>query len=159
MLLQYEISALKSLTSSSHVLHLYDVYGTRNNTYIITELMEGDLHTLLKQKKQFPYYEAVEVIKQIIIGYYDIYKNGYLHRDIKPANIFYKKDTYKIGDFGFAIPATDAHNHRHYNVGSPVYMPPEALKENIYSPTCDTWAIGIIFFQLLKGLAPWRAVS
>lgn len=38
-------------------------------------------------------------------------------------------------------------------------MPPEALKENIYTPTCDIWAIGIIFYQLLKGLAPWRAVS
>lgn len=39
MLLQYEITALKALASSSHVLHLYDAYGTKNNTYIITELM------------------------------------------------------------------------------------------------------------------------
>jgi hypothetical protein len=23
----------------------------------------------------------------------------------------------------------------------------------------DTWAIGIIFFQLIKGLVPWRAIS
>lgn len=39
MLLQYEVSALKSLSFSSNVLHLYDVYATKNNTYIITELM------------------------------------------------------------------------------------------------------------------------
>ena len=108
MLLQYEISALKSLESSTNVLHLHDVYATKNNTYIITELMEGDLHTLLKQRKQFPYYEAVEITKQIIIGYYDVFKSGYLHRDIKPANIFYKSGSYKIGDFGFAIPAKNA---------------------------------------------------
>lgn len=38
-------------------------------------------------------------------------------------------------------------------------MPPEALKDNIYGTTCDTWAIGIIFFQLLKGVVPWRAIS
>lgn len=38
-------------------------------------------------------------------------------------------------------------------------MPPEALKENIFSHGSDIWAIGVIFFQLLKGLAPWRAVS
>jgi serine/threonine-protein kinase ULK/ATG1 len=36
MLLQLEVSALKALTSSKHVLHLYDVYATRNNTYLIT---------------------------------------------------------------------------------------------------------------------------
>ncbi len=74
------------------MLHLYDVYATKNNTYIITELMEGDLHSLLKQKKQFPYYEAVEILKQIIVGYCDIYNRGYLHRDIKPANVFYRKN-------------------------------------------------------------------
>ncbi len=44
-------------------------------------------------------------------------------------------------------------------MGSPVYMPPEALKDNKYSHSCDTWAIGVIFYQLLKGIVPWRAVS
>lgn len=44
-------------------------------------------------------------------------------------------------------------------MGSPVYMPPEALKENLYSVSCDTWAIGIIFYQMIKGVVPWRAIS
>ena len=38
MLLQLEVSALKALSMSKHVLHLFDVYATRNNTYLITEL-------------------------------------------------------------------------------------------------------------------------
>ena len=92
-------------------------------------------------------------------GYMDIYRIGYLHRDIKPANIFYKGNTYKIGDFGFAIPTFEVENHKNYNVGSPVYMPPEALKDNKYGISCDTWAIGIIFFQMIKGVVPWRAIS
>lgn len=92
-------------------------------------------------------------------GYLDVHGSGYLHRDIKPANIFYRGNSYKIGDFGFAIPRQEIDQHKNYNVGSPVYMPPEALKSNIYSVTCDTWAIGIIFFQMLKGVVPWRAVS
>jgi serine/threonine protein kinase len=44
-----------------------------------------------------------------VTGYVDVYKSGYLHRDIKPANIFYRNGSYKIGDFGFAIPAKDSH--------------------------------------------------
>ena len=159
MLLQLEVTALKALTHSKHVLHLYDVYATRNNTYLITELCEGDLNGLIKQRKTIPYFEAVEIMRQLITGYYDIHKAGFLHRDIKPANIFYKNGAYKYGDFGFTIPINDIHNHKNYNVGSPVYMPPEALKENIYSVSCDVWAIGIIFFQLLKGSVPWRAIS
>ena len=104
MLLQHEITALKILSFSSGVLHLYDVYATKNNTYIVTELCDGDLGTLLKKRKSFSYPEAVDIIKQIISGYLDVFNSGYLHRDIKPANIFYKGNSYKIGDFGFAIP-------------------------------------------------------
>lgn len=104
MLLQHEITALKKLSFSSSVLHLYDVYATKNNTYIVTELCEGDLGNLLKKRKNIPYLEAVDIIKQIINGYLDVYNVGYLHRDIKPANIFFKGNLYKIGDFGFAIP-------------------------------------------------------
>lgn len=159
MLLQHEITALKKLSFSTGVLHLYDVYATKNNTYIVTELCEGDLGNLLKKRKNIPYHESVEIIRQIINGYLDVYNAGYVHRDIKPANIFYKGNMYKIGDFGFAIPKKELDEHKHYNVGSPVYMPPEALKDNVYSVSCDTWAIGIIFYQIIKGVVPWRAIS
>lgn len=56
MLLQLEVAALRSLAGTRHVLHLHDVYATKNNTYIITELCEGDLNSLLKQRKTFPYF-------------------------------------------------------------------------------------------------------
>lgn len=159
MLLQLEVSALKALAGKPHILHLLDVYATRNNTYLITELCEGDLNTLLRQRRTFPYFEAVEVMRQLIQGYYDIHKAGYVHRDVKPANIFHKNGIYKFGDFGFTVPVADLAQHRHYNVGSPVYMPPEALKDNNFSVSCDVWALGVIFFQLLKGSVPWRALA
>jgi serine/threonine protein kinase len=63
-------------------------------------------------------------MRQLIAGYNDIHKAGFLHRDIKPANILYKNGIYKYGDFGFTIPINEIHNHKNYNVGSPVYMPP-----------------------------------
>lgn len=150
---------MKQLSFSKYVLHLFDVYATKNNTYIITELCDGDLHNLLKKRRIIPYHEAVEILNQIILGYQDVHNCGYLHRDIKPANIFYKANMYKIGDFGFAIPRNELEQHKNYNVGSPVYMPPEALKDNIYSVSCDTWAIGVIFYQMIKGVVPWRAIT
>lgn len=159
MLLQLEVTALKALAGSRHVLHLYDVYATRNNTYLITELCEGDLGSMLKQRKTVPYFEAVEIMRQLTLGYLDIHRAGFIHRDIKPANILCKGGIYKFADFGFTIPIHEIPNHRNYNVGSPVYMPPEALKENVYSVSCDIWALGIIFFQLLRGAVPWRAIS
>lgn len=43
-----------------------------------------------------------------------------------------------------------------YNVGSPYYMPPEALKDNRYSYLSDVWGIGVIAYQLIYGRVPWK---
>lgn len=46
-----------------------------------------------------------------------------------------------------------------YNVGSPLYMSPEALAYNKYSTKNDIWAMGIILYEMLHGRAPWDCVS
>lgn len=43
-----------------------------------------------------------------------------------------------------------------YNVGSPLYMSPEALKRNVYSVKNDIWSIGIMLYELLHGETPWE---
>jgi serine/threonine protein kinase len=42
-LLTSEIEILKAMRSVPHVLSLHEVFTTKNNTYIITELCETDL--------------------------------------------------------------------------------------------------------------------
>ena len=43
-----------------------------------------------------------------------------------------------------------------YNVGTPLYMPLEALVDNVYSPASDIFSVGIIFYELLTGTTPWE---
>jgi len=66
-------------------------------------------------------------MNQILKGYCNFQNRGIIHRDLKPANIFLKDNTIKIADFGFAMKQSDCKKYSSYNVGSPVYMPPEAL--------------------------------
>jgi len=96
-------------------------------------------------------------MKQILTGYKSLYKHQIIHRDLKPANIFLKNGEVKIADFGFAMKSSEGKKYCNYNVGSPVYMPPEALNENKYSYKSDIWAFGVIFFEMLTGRTPWRA--
>jgi serine/threonine protein kinase len=57
-----------------------------------------------------------------------------------------------LADFGFAIRAS--HIFKDISVGSPVYMSPEGLINNLYGPKTDVWAFGILLYELLHGVAP-----
>ena len=80
----------------------------------------------------------------------ELSRNLVIHRDLKPANILLNDGECKIADFGFCTFA-DSVEKSGYNVGTPLYMSPEALKANIYSFKSDVWAIGIIFYEMLHG--------
>ena len=75
---------------------------------------------------------------------------------MKLANVLVNNGEAKIADFGFAKKCFAQSMKERYNVGSPLYMPPEALKNNIYSSKSDIWSIGIMAFEMLHGDTPWQ---
>ena len=157
-LLASEMEVLRLLKHSPHILELQQIYSTKNNTYIITELCEGgDLSKHISSRRSLPEAEAIGIMNQIIRGYCGMQERGIIHRDLKPANIFMQGSSPKIADFGFAMRQCDAKKYSTYNVGSPVYMPPEALNDNKYSFKSDIWALGVIYYEMLTGKTPWRA--
>lgn len=84
-----------------------------------------------------------------------------MHRDIKPPNVFLKGDTWKIGDFGFAItiPEASATIIENYTIGSPLFMPLETLESNIYSAKTDSFALGVLMYYLMTKHYPWYSKS
>lgn len=102
--------------------------------------------------------EALDIIVQVLSGYLHLSQKGFIHRDLKPANILFKEGIYMIGDFGFAVLAGKIKStNNEYNVGSPLYMAPEALEDSKYNFSTDMWSIGILLYEMLKGTTPWYA--
>ena len=89
-LLASEIEILKSLRNVPNILSLHEVYTTKNNTYIITELCDGDLSK--KIKKRLTEAEVFNYMSQFISGYTHIYDRKLIHRDLKPANLLLTPD-------------------------------------------------------------------
>jgi SNF-related kinase len=73
----------------------------------------------------------------------------------------------KIADFGFATTPRSRPTMPNVNVGSPLYMSPQALRQNKYSEKSDIWALGATTYELLFGIlsvfisgqVPWQACS
>jgi serine/threonine protein kinase len=140
------------------VVKCHDIYSTVNNCYIITEFCnEGDLENFLKKREKLPEEEAIAIFRDIVNGFRVIAESGFLHRDLKPANILLKDKIAKIADFGFAKRASSNPVKEAVNVGSPLYMSPEALKGSIYTVKNDIWSLGVILYEILHGKAPWES--
>ncbi|CAK58292.1 unnamed protein product (macronuclear) [Paramecium tetraurelia] len=159
-LLKNEINALKSFNHQS-ILKLIDVCQTSNNTYIITEFCDsGDLDKYLRKNLKIKEPEAIRILQALVNAINEINLKGFIHRDIKPANILLKGNEPKLADFGFAVPVWQARiQQRNINVGTPLYMSPQALKHQDYSEKGDVWAVGIVYFEMLFGRTPFNAQS
>ncbi|KJH42350.1 hypothetical protein DICVIV_11661 [Dictyocaulus viviparus] len=51
------------------------------------------------------------------------------------------------------------HSRRATFVGTAQYVSPEMLRGDDVGPPCDYWALGAIVFQMISGLAPFRAIN
>ena len=45
------------------------------------------------------------------------------------------------------------------NVGTPVYMSLQILKNQKYTSKCDVWSLGIVIYELLFGKLPFCAAN
>lgn len=171
-----EIEVLRQI-KGSHIVQLIDVKRTPNNLYIFIDFCDGgDLEKLMKQNKKdgklFSEEEALKIVKQIASAFITlddikiVNEKGHqvtiMHRDIKPANILFHRGCVKIADFGFAklVDEVDKNIKKaHTLLGTPLYMSPQILNDELYSAKCDVWSTGVMFYELLYGKLPWTGYS
>jgi eukaryotic-like serine/threonine-protein kinase len=85
-----------------------------------------------------------------------------VHRDLKPDNIFLVEhpvyeQLVKVLDFGVASlneSFGNAPSRSGLVIGTPFYMPQEQLRGNSVTPAADTYALGVILYEMLTCLLP-----
>jgi serine/threonine protein kinase len=89
------------------------------------------------------------------------HKQHVVHRDIKPANIMYElaSDTVKVTDFGIARITDSSKTKTGLVLGTPSFMSPEQLAGKKVDGRSDLYSLGVMLFQLLAGVLPFRGES
>ena len=158
---------------SPHVARVMDVDTLENGLpYMVLERLEGcDLAELLEVERKLPIGDAVDYVLQALQGLAHAHTLGVVHRDLKPANLFLAHQNdgsaiIKILDFGIAKlaasgPEDDARSSRNTQqgqaVGTPMYMSPEHVRNDLVDHRTDIWAMGVVLYELLTGHTPFEA--
>ncbi len=146
--------------SHRNVVAIHDLDASPDAAYLVLEVVEGPtLKEVLRTRGRLSPGEAVSILAPAADGLAAAHRAGLVHRDVKPGNILVDADgTVKVTDFGLARAAASAtHTFGPESlVGSPHYLPPEAVDGAQLGATADVYALGIVLFELLTGRPPFE---
>ncbi|OMJ85630.1 hypothetical protein SteCoe_12975 [Stentor coeruleus] len=157
-LLQQEISIMSNITHPN-IVDLKFIIKTEDSVYLIMEYCEGgDLELFLNTHKGISIQLIRKWLSSLLSALAYLHSLNIMHRDLKLANFLLttleaQNADIKIADFGFAkIMASEITCSQ---VGSPLYMAPEIFHDNQYTIKADIWSLGIVFYEILTGRAPF----
>jgi tetratricopeptide (TPR) repeat protein/predicted Ser/Thr protein kinase len=143
-----------------NVIRIYDLGQASGLRYITMEYVEGrDLRAVLREKGKLTPEEAVPMFRQIAAALEAAHHAGVVHRDLKPQNILVDKDgRVYVMDFGVARSLeTPGMTQTGALMGTPEYMSPEQAKGMKVDARSDLFSLGIIFYEMLSSVSPFKA--
>lgn len=133
--------------------------------YTVMEYVDGPTLGRVARRKKLAKAFAVEVFDQLCAALSEPHARGILHRDIKPDNIMLTLNVegalqVKLVDFGLARPNTSKGSSLTITgmiLGTPAYMAPEQAEARPLDGRTDLYAAGVILFEMLTGVPPFKA--
>ena len=156
-----------------HVVQILD-YGVDGDLpYIAMEMLDGEsLAQQLTRSGRLSVQATARVIRHVSRALGRAHDTGVVHRDLKPENIFVvwndDEAVIKVLDFGIAktkpISPTRSGNsmatHEGTPMGTPHFMSPEQAEgRRSVDFRSDIWALGVIAFECLLGVLPFKGDS
>ena len=163
---------IMSKIKSPWIVDLKASFQEDDYLYLVMEFLPGgDFMSYLIKKDILTEDEARFYTAELILAVDSIHKLDCIHRDIKPDNILIDKNGHiKLSDFGLAKVSDNIHKNfinnkfnnnklthqKNYScVGTAYYVAPEVLNKTGYGKDIDWWSVGVIFFEMLIGYAPF----
>jgi len=151
-----EIAILKKL-DHPNVVKLIEVLDDLNSDYFCLVFEYVEKGFLIEIPTDEPLSEKVawRYFRDLVKGVEYLHCNKVIHRDIKPSNLLLdEKNHVKIVDFGISNEFDGDDAVISNSLGTPAFMPPEALNENRsfwMGKPLDIWAMGITLFCFVHG--------
>jgi hypothetical protein len=162
--LEVELRGVTQCLNLKHpnLIALYDIRSDEmGDQWVVMEYVSGESleDVIVRNPSGMPVEEALWWMRGVCGGVAYLHDHGIVHRDLKPGNIFSDEGTVKIGDYGLAkFISCSRRSGQTESVGTVHYMAPE-IANGRYGREIDTYALGIILFEMLTGRVPFEGES
>jgi len=136
---------------------VFDADGAAT-AYVVMELLEGEPLSARLTAGPMPWPAALRTCAEVAEALAAAHRHGIVHRDITADNVMLTAGGAKVLDFGIATtigaPDEDVDGS---TFGTPAYVAPERLDGRKARPATDTYALGVLLFEMLTGQPPYPA--
>ncbi|CAD8058324.1 unnamed protein product [Paramecium sonneborni] len=155
-----EINIMRKLNHQG-VIKLHEVFEDETNIYFVLDYLEGgELYNHIQNNYKFPEKLVAKVIATILNSLDYLQQQNILHRDLKPENMILRNkgilDDIVITDFGLADYYSNQGNYLFSRCGTPGYVAPEVLHDELYDFKIDVFSVGCLMYILLAGKSPFK---
>ncbi len=144
--------------SHSNIVPVYDFGQQEGTLYMVMELLGGgDLSKKIERGVSAD--EALQITSEIAQALHFAHEKGFVHRDVKPDNVLFREGgSAVLTDFGIARLQNAANQLTMVGqvLGTPKYMSPEQLQDKKVDGRADIYSLGIMFYQMCTGHAPYE---
>jgi len=165
--LEREIALLATLDHVNIVKYLGTERNSVNNelSIFLEHMPGGSVADLVSRFGPLVDTVVRKYTREVLAGLQYLHSRGIIHRDIKGQNILVdNRGVCKLADFGSSryLNSVNAGDNNAASLslrGTPVFMPPEVIKEQRYSKKSDIWSIGCTVLQMASGKPPYNELD
>jgi eukaryotic-like serine/threonine-protein kinase len=145
-----------------NIVAVYDWGEAEGTYYIVMEYVPGQtLRHLMQTYDRLNPVEAVPIAAEIADALAFAHAHGVVHRDVKPGNVLVTPEgQVKVADFGIARAESGGDLTKTGSVlGTATYFSPEQAQGHALDGRSDVYALGVVLYEMLTGVAPFTGAS
>ena len=169
--LRREVILARRITHRN-VCRIFDFFttvdGGEPRVFFTMELLAGETLAERISRERIAPGEALEFARQMAEGLEAAHAESVVHRDFKSSNVMLVPAEggglrLVVGDFGISRAIDPGHvpgdlTASQSLLGTPAYMAPEqVLGQSAVTPATDTYAFGVVLYEMVTGVVPFRA--